>query len=79
MTELCGRFGGVIRRSREEKGWSQETLADRASLNRSYVGEIERGATTPSLVTISKLAFALGVSMSALVAHCEQLTASTNR
>ena len=72
MTKLCNQFGGVVRRSRESNGWSQEVLADKAGLNRSYLGEIERGSAVPSLTTISKIASALEVSMSALIAGCEK-------
>ncbi len=72
MKQLCDQFGGVVRRSREKNGWSQEVLADRAGLNRSYLGEIERGSAVPSLTTISKIALALEVSMSTLIANCEQ-------
>ena len=72
MKELCGQFGGAVRQSREQHGWSQEVLADRAGLNRSYLGEIERGSSVPSLATISKIAQALNMNMSTLLARCEQ-------
>lgn len=72
MNELCGKFGGAVRRSREQNGWSQEVLADRAGLNRSYLGEIERGSSVPSLATIAKIALALNMNMSTLLARCEQ-------
>lgn len=39
---LRQRFGQVVRMTREDRGWSQEQLAGRADLNRSYLGEIER-------------------------------------
>jgi transcriptional regulator with XRE-family HTH domain len=72
MKHLSGKFGHAVRQSREKLGWSQEVLADRAGLNRSYLGEIERGIAMPSLASIAKLAAALDTSMSTLVAHCEQ-------
>jgi XRE family transcriptional regulator, regulator of sulfur utilization len=77
MTELSAYFGQVIRRSRDARGWSQEALAEKADLNRSYVGEIERGQVIPSLHTMEKLATALGVSVSELLATCEKLRLST--
>lgn len=73
MSELCHYFGLTIRQVRELKRWSQEMLAESADLNRSYVGEIERGKVIPSLVTIDKLSLALGMSLPELLAHCEQL------
>jgi transcriptional regulator with XRE-family HTH domain len=66
------RFGAAVRQLREKRGWSQERLANRAELNRSYMGEIERAAAMPSLATAAKLADALEVSLSELIAHCEQ-------
>lgn len=65
------RFGRAVRRLREQRGWSQEQLAGRAELNRSYLGEVERGGVMPSLDTASKLARALEVRLPALLEHCE--------
>ena len=64
-------FGRIIKNLREERGISQEILADRADLNRSYVGEVERGTAMPSLSTITKLARALNVSAADLLARYE--------
>ena len=72
MSELVDQFARVLRQSREERGWSQEQLAERADLNRSYLGEIERGHAIPSLLTIGKLAAALELDLSALITRCEQ-------
>jgi len=69
------RFGNAVRAARERKGFTQERLAEVASLNRSYLGEIERGLVTPSLSTISKLAEALGLAASELISHTEQPSA----
>jgi len=65
-------FGLVVRQLREGQGWSQERLAENADLNRSYLGEVERGDATPSLVTVAKLADALGMPPSVLLARCEE-------
>lgn len=65
------RFGHTIRELRRREGWSQEQLAHRAELNRSYVGEVERGLAMPSLDTAHKLAQALNVPLGALLSHCE--------
>ena len=66
-------FGIAVRQLREQRGWSQEQLAARSELNRSYLGEVERGNAIASIVTAHKLARALGVNVAALVAHCEQV------
>ena len=70
---LNHRFGQVIRQLRDERGWSQERLAEAANLNRSYLGEIERGDATPSLTTLDKLAQALQVKISTILERCEEL------
>ena len=49
----------------------QERLAEAADLNRSYLGEIERGGVSPSLATVEKLAAALGLKTSQLIGRCE--------
>lgn len=72
MTELIHHFGAAIRHFRDQLGWSQELLAEKADLNRSYLGEVERGRAIPSLATAGKLASALGIPLSSLLAHIEQ-------
>lgn len=71
MKELEQRFGRAVREARASRGWSQEHLAELANLNRSYLGEIERGEVAPSLVTVGKLATALCLSLSSLLGRCE--------
>lgn len=65
-------FGRVVKQLREEHRYSQEALADRASLNRTYLGEVERGVAVPSLATIAKIASALNISASELIARSER-------
>jgi len=75
MSELIQHFGLAVRHFRESHGWSQELLAEKADLNRSYLGEVERGRAIPSLTTAAKLASALDIPLSGLLAHCEQQAA----
>lgn len=56
------RFGEAVRRLRESRGLSQEGLAAKVDLHRTYVGGIERGERNPTLITIEKLAAALDVT-----------------
>jgi transcriptional regulator with XRE-family HTH domain len=68
MSTLVRRFGATVRQLRKAQGWTQEQLAKYAGLNRSYVGEVERGACIASIVTVDKLAKALAVPMARLLA-----------
>lgn len=59
-------FGASVKLFRNLLGISQETLAERAQLHRTYISDLENGARNPSLKTIIRLAQALGVSISTL-------------
>jgi transcriptional regulator with XRE-family HTH domain len=72
MTAIAVRFGRVVRAHREALGLSQEALAELAHLNRSYLGEVERGVADPSIVTMRKIADALNERLSSLLLECEE-------
>ena len=55
-----------MRACRERLGISQEELAHRAGIHRTYVGDIERGGRNPGLVNICRLAEALEIRPSEL-------------
>ncbi len=57
-------FAENIRRLRLAKGISQEALADLAGLHRTYVGAVERGERNITLISASRIAEALGVTLS---------------
>ena len=61
------QFGARVRRLRLSRGLSQEGLAERSGLHRTYVGSLERGARNVALVNILALACALDVAPSDLV------------
>jgi transcriptional regulator with XRE-family HTH domain len=60
------KFGETIRQLRKERNLSQEDLADRAELHRTYIGMIERAEKNITLINIEKLAKALDVEISEL-------------
>lgn len=66
-------YGRALRELRVERNLSQEGLAHKARLDRTYVSGIERGERNPSLMNLLKLAHALGVELSELAARAERL------
>lgn len=60
-------LGKAIRRTRLEKGISQENLALIAEVDRSYVGRVERGDNNVAVLTLAKIAKALGISVAKLM------------
>ena len=65
------RFGYAVKVRREELGLTQEDLADRAGIHRTYLSDVERGTRNLSLVNIERLAAALEVKLSELFAVVE--------
>jgi transcriptional regulator with XRE-family HTH domain len=49
-------LGRRVRQLRETKGWTQETLAERAEIDRSYIAGIEAGLRNPSFKALTKIA-----------------------
>jgi transcriptional regulator with XRE-family HTH domain len=65
-TKFTGELGEAIRQQRSALGISQEELAKRSGLHRTYVSDIERGARNPTVGSIQKIARALQVSVAKL-------------
>jgi transcriptional regulator with XRE-family HTH domain len=64
-------FGAEVKRRRIQLGISQEKLAERANLHRTYVSDVEAGKRNPSLASIQRLTLALGASLGAIFASVE--------
>ena len=60
------RIGGAIRARRSELGLSQEELAGRAGVHRTYLGSIERGERNPAIENLRKIAVALDTTVADL-------------
>jgi transcriptional regulator with XRE-family HTH domain len=72
VDKLQKRFGRVVRRRRESAGVSQEALADRAGLHRTYISLLERGLRMPSIGVVQHLASALETTMTSMVRELEE-------
>jgi transcriptional regulator with XRE-family HTH domain len=68
---ISDRFARNLVAARKDAGFSQEALAFEASVHRTQVGMLERGARLPRLDTLVKLAAVLGVSLDELAQGIE--------
>jgi transcriptional regulator with XRE-family HTH domain len=64
---ILKRFAHNVRILRNKKGWTQEELAKRADLHRTYIGSIERNERNVSLLNVERIAKALGVKAKDLI------------
>ena len=62
-------LGAAIRAARLERGISQEELAHRSAVDRSYMSSIERGAQNPGIVSILRVAGAMEMTATELFAE----------
>ena len=58
---LCS-FGQSVAKHRRAKGLSQEALAEKADLDRTYLSDIERGVRNPGIKNVILIANALGIT-----------------
>lgn len=69
-------FGATTREYRQRIGITQQELADRADMQRTYLADIERGARNLALTNIARLAAALDVPPSKFFARMQQIAAT---
>lgn len=67
LSEVLVALGQAVRLYRSKLNISQEELAHRAELHRTYIADIERGARNVTLLTLVRLASALEVSVEVLM------------
>jgi transcriptional regulator with XRE-family HTH domain len=65
--DAARRFGQQVCNLREQRGLSQEKLAEAAGVHRTFVGRVERGETNVTLFNILRIAKGLGVKASKLI------------
>ncbi len=61
--QVLVRLGRNLRKVREARGWSQEELAFRCGVHRTYVGAVERGEYNVTILTLRKLTRTLGITL----------------
>lgn len=66
-SNILKQFGSNVKKQRKTKGWSQEQLAAKAGLHRTYIGSIERSERNVSLINIERIAKALDIKVEALI------------
>jgi transcriptional regulator with XRE-family HTH domain len=64
-------LGAAIRRVRQDRGVSQEELAHRSAVDRSYMSSIERGRQNPGILSVLRIAHALDMTATELMAEAE--------
>ena len=69
--DIRERFGYVVKVRREALGLTQEDLAEKAGIHRTYLSDVERGTRNLSLVNIERLAEGLSIRLSELFAAVE--------
>jgi transcriptional regulator with XRE-family HTH domain len=60
-------LGAAIRRARADRGLSQEELAHRSGIDRSYMSSIERGGQNPGIISIVRIARAMDMTVTELM------------
>ena len=65
-------FAEELRKARENKGLTQEKLGFESGYHRTYISQLERGQKSPTLKAVFKVAEALGIKASELIARVEK-------
>jgi len=66
-SKILKTFARKVKAQRLDKGWTQEQLAKRADLHRTYIGAIERYERNVSLLNVERIASALRVDVKDLL------------
>ncbi len=74
MTEFKQALGKLIFEMRRQRRLSQEKLASEAGIDRTRMGEIERGEANPTIGILEKIAQSLGLTLGSLLVQAEELS-----
>lgn len=66
-TDICVALGERIRKLRRAKNWRQIDLAEQSGVHEVHISDLERGSREAGLRTLSKIAFALGTTLSEML------------
>jgi transcriptional regulator with XRE-family HTH domain len=72
VAEIRRAFGLAVRIFRERRGWNQAELSRASGIDRAYISRIETGGADPGLRVQRRLAEALEVSLTELIAQAEE-------
>ncbi|WP_343740323.1 helix-turn-helix transcriptional regulator [Delftia tsuruhatensis] len=70
--DIARAFGAAVRSLRNERGISQESLANLADIERSHMGKVERGEHMPTLVIVFKIARGLECGAAEVIGRAEK-------
>lgn len=77
--ELAKRFGELVRRLRQERGYSQEEFSFKVGLHQTYVSSVERGERNVTIQTAQRIARALDTSLARIFEELERKAEDTGR
>jgi XRE family transcriptional regulator, regulator of sulfur utilization len=66
------RFGAIVRRLRDARGWTLADFGRKANMNPTYLGFLERGENVPTLTVILRLAKVLDVEAAEMIREVEE-------
>ena len=71
VQEINQRVGQALRQLRQQRGWSLDQLAQACGVSKAMLGQIERGESSPTVVTLWKIAAGVGVPFSCFLQSSE--------
>lgn len=70
---MATAFGAILKKRRQEKGFSQESLAEKAGIHPTHISLIERSGRNPSVNVAKALATALNLTLASMIEEAEEM------